>query len=276
MFEPAYPKHVYDPVRYRIARDLLQKELRKLFPHAPDQAWMYIDKAIGAWAEHPNQYHLENPTYRDFWDIFAAVIESIKLKGSFARLLTAENYTWDRQKLPLIELCMSSPLGQLHKIPGLNVRHDTPLREVKSALEAHPESLAEQRALNDNHSRDPEQDNYPVIIKINGRGECLILDGNRRCLRALLYDKNTMDAWVVTTNGEPPRNHWVPVNDLMQLVALYKDAKKSGLNAAVPAIRQTLETYFTMSEIARINYDRAQTEHWGQQLLAEPLPKTAT
>lgn len=264
-----YPEHIYDPIRHQIACELLQKECRKLFPHVSGDAWTAIDHDIANWARQPFDYHLEG--YLDFWDAFAAMLESIKLKTAFTRLLTAKNYSWSRQQLPLARIHMSAPLEQLSKIPRLKLQPETSLQEIKAALAGHPERLVEQRILNDQHSRDPNQDKFPVVVKTAAPGAYVILDGNRRCLRAMLYGKSSIDTWVVATQTQPPRDYWVPVNDLMQLVELYKAAKRQGVDEAVPAIRATLETYFKLSSIARINYKRVQLDEWATKLLAEPL-----
>jgi hypothetical protein len=89
-----------------------------------------------------------------------------------------------------------------------------------------------------------------------------------------LYGKKEIEAWVVDTHGEPPINYWVPVNDLMQLIELYKMAKRNRRGDYAVHIRQTLEAHFTFSSIARINYETRilATKHsGGQELIDEPL-----
>jgi len=272
MSELIYPKHIYDEKRYQLAIDILEKELSKLLPTASNIAWSQIKQDVEGWANSPLDYHLEDRSYMDFWDIFAAVLESIKLKPSFTKLLTAENYRYERKMVTIDDVHMSSALHQLTRIPSINLRNDISFAEIRQALNDKPELLPEQKSINDEHSLDPEQDKYPVIIAMKSNGYMQVMDGNRRTLRALLYDKEAIDAWVIEGVDSAPTNYWVPVNDLMQLVELYKMAKKTGKNNFMKHIRYSLEAHFELSSIARINYESyilANQHSGGQELLDE-------
>jgi hypothetical protein len=269
-----YPAHIYDKQRYQLALDILEKEFSKLLPETVHSAWPQVKQDIEGWAESPHKYHLDDQVFLDFWDIFAAVMESIKLKPAFTKLLTAENYSYHKKVVKIDDIHMSSALWQLTKIPGLNLRNDISFTEIRKALNGKPVLLKEQRDINDQHSTDSNQDEYLVIVKLSENGRMQVLDGNRRCLRALLYGKKTISAWVVETNGQSPENYWVPINDLMQLVELYKMTKKKHQDKYALHIRQSLEAYFNLSKIARINYEThiLASNHTGaQELFDEPL-----
>ena len=192
MPQPLYPEHIYDPLRYKIAKEILQKEYRKLFLDLDDDAWSKIDTSINSWATNPDKYHLDDVVYLDFWDSFASVIEGVKLKPGFTRLVTAQNYSWSQQTIPIDQIKMTSFLYQLHKIPGLVANHNIAYADIRRALVNHPEVLAEQRQINDSFGTDPSQDKYPIIVRKVARTDHYdVFDGNRRALRALLYGKNT-------------------------------------------------------------------------------------
>ena len=274
MSELIYPRHIYDETRYQLAIDILEKELSKLLPTTSTEAWDRIKKDVEGWASSPLDYHLEDRTFMDFWDIFAAVLESIKLKPSFTKLITAENYRYSRKMVTIDDIHMSSALHQLTKIPTINLHNGISFSEIRNALKNEPKLLAEQRMINDSHSLDPEQDKYPVIVALKSDDYMQVMDGNRRTLRALLYGKKQIEAWVIEGLDEIPANYWVPVNDLMQLVELYKMAKKSKNNEYVKHIRYSLEAHFHFSAIAKINYESyilANNHSGGKELFDEKV-----
>lgn len=241
-----YPEHIYDPQRREMAEELLAKELSKLLPTLPPSD---LRSTIAQWQTSPSQYHLEDDI-RDFWDIFAAVFEQIKLKPGFTHLFTAANVSWTREHLPVHSIQLSSPLDQLHHIPNLLVRPLIPVSEVVAAASA-AGVIDDQKAINDSHSTDPAQDDYPIIAKRMHDGSVRVYDGNRRSLRAGLYGRETIDAWVGELHGNTPRDFWVPVGEMYQLVRYYQLATT---DAQRQAARNMLENLFTLSSVAKISY----------------------
>jgi LPS sulfotransferase NodH len=78
------------------------------------------------------------------------------------------------------------------------------------------------------------------------------LDGNRRVIRAVVYERETIDAWVGTLAAtERPRNYWVTTGYLRELVRLAEEKESDELTTAVSKV---LETLFNESEIARVNF----------------------
>ena len=47
--ERVYPKHIYDPIRRRVAVDYLRRELRKYLGQLPQESWSTIDREITQW-----------------------------------------------------------------------------------------------------------------------------------------------------------------------------------------------------------------------------------
>lgn len=249
-----YPQHIYDQNRIDLAQTILEKELRKLFLGLPEKAWQAIDHSIRGWGEAPIDYHLENERPRDFWDSFAAVMESIKLKPNFTAWITAENVSWHRSTLSVRETQMTSPLEQLQKVPGLKLRNDLPFAELADALATHPNALEEQKRLVDEHSTDPVQDVYPVIVRETKEGLFKVMDGNRRTLRAIIYGQEKIEAWVGKIDGTEPINFWVPLNDMLQLVKVFKEAVENGDEHLQQAITQVLKARFKASTVAERAY----------------------
>lgn len=254
-----YPEHIYDPIRKQIAEELLQKELSKLFPNIDPN--LLLD-SIQDWSLNPDKYHLEDAT-RDFWNIFAAHMEAIKLKPSFTGFVTAANYSWERRTINPRDIRLSSPLDQILKIPGLTWQHGMTVGEVIDTAAA-ASVIDEQQKLNDTHSTD-NQDRYPIIVRASDDG-LQVMDGNRRALRAALYDKPDIDAWIGTCDNPQPKDFWVPVNDLFQLAKLYRVARNEQEKLAA---RNALEILFRASVVARINYEtRIAGTDWADDFLA--------
>lgn len=246
--------HISDKSRISLAHTLLEKEARKLFLGLPAEAWPAIDHSMRKWASNPLDFHLEDDGPRDFWDSFAAFMESIKLKPNFTAWITAENVHWQKMTVPVAELQMTSPLAQLYKIPELNIRHDLPVAELLHALSLHPEALPEQKRLIDKHSTDPAQDAYPIIVHDTNDGLRKIMDGNRRTLKAVIYGTSEIDAWVGKVDGLHPVNFWVPVNDMFQLVKVFKEATEAGDEQLQQAVARVLKARFEASKVAEQAY----------------------
>lgn len=249
-----YPQHIYDQSRIDLAQTILEKELRKLFLGLPEEAWQAIDHSVQGWAEAPAGYHLEDEGPRDFWDSFAAVMESIKLKPNFTAWITAENVSWHRAVLPVRDIQMSSPLEQLQKVPGLKLRNDLPFAELADILAVHPGAHEEQKHLIDEHSTDPSQDMYPVIVRETDEGLFKVMDGNRRVLKAVIYRQETIDAWIGKIDGAELVNFWVPLNDMFQLVKVFKEALENNDEQLQQAVAQVLKARFNASAVAEQAY----------------------
>lgn len=252
----SYAEHIYDQERINLARTILEKETRKLFLGMSDEPWQAMDRSIQNWAENPMEYHLEDDGPRDFWDSFAAFMEGIKLKPNFTAWITAENVKWRKAILPIHRIQMTSPLEQLEKVPGLRLRNDLPFAELADVLAAHPDAAEEQRRLVDEHSTDPAQDNYPIITKQMENGLFKVMDGNRRTLKALLYGQPEIEAWIGRLGGEKPANFWIPLNDMFQLVKVFKEAVDNDDEQLQHAVVRVLKARFKTSAVAEQAYKR--------------------
>ncbi|MBL8160134.1 hypothetical protein JNJ66_06785 [Candidatus Saccharibacteria bacterium] len=253
--ERIYPDHLYEPSRVALAQQILQKELRKLFPELSPENRGQLDIAVTGWAQRPSEYHLDEMELRDFWNIFAAMMESVKLKPKFVTLLTAGNYHWRREQLVVADIGMSSPFDQLQQLPGLKARPGTTFADIGKALSDKPDLIAEHRRIVESHSTDAEQNTYPIIVREQD-GRLQVMDGNRRALLAFMHGQRLIDAWVYRSDGEAPKDFWVPVNDLYQIVAMYKIAKETGrAEQDGPVLRRMLDIHFSQSAVAAISFE---------------------
>ena len=251
-----YPKHIYDSRRIQLATELIQKEMRKLFPSAPQNAWSFIDTDISHWPDGGKLFHLESTKIQDFWDAFDAILGGIKLKPLFIAHITAANYSWNKRTLDPATITSSSILDQLKGLPFVpeNDNHFL-FADAKEYFTGNPHIKAQQLLINNEHSKDPVQDKYPIIA-IEKDERIVVLDGNRRTLRAILQDSPTIEAWVAKTDGQAPRDYWMPVNHMMSLVFSYKNAVKEGGFAEAAAYKSVLKSWFEQSEVAKISYTR--------------------
>jgi hypothetical protein len=260
-----YPEHIYDTTRIMMAEQLIEKEFAKLLRGTDG---IVRADLIQSWREKPNAFHLENGI-RDFWDILAAIIESIKLKPGFTAFLTAENYHWVREEVAVESIQLSSYLDTLKSIPNLEWSSQVTVGGVMNFINT-PELLERQKENSDQHSK-ASQDHYPIFIRRTTSGENRVMDGNRRSLRAALYGRPTIDAWVayVEDDTTTPRNYWVPVNDLMQLVKLFVAASSE---VQKQSVRNSLEILFTLSKVGRITFDERVLEMRGAKELIAMTP----
>lgn len=249
-----YSEHIYDQARIDLASMILAKECRKLFLGLSEEVWQAMDDSIHGWAENPASYHLEDDGPRDFWDSFAAFMESVKLKPNFTAWITAENVQWHKATLPVRQIQMTSPLEQLKKVPGLNVRNDLPFMELADVFTRNPHIVDEQRKLIDKYSTDPAQDAYPIIVRETGGRLFKVMDGNRRTLKSVIYGQTEIEAWVGRIDGAQPVNYWVPLNDMFQLVKIFGEAVDSDDEQTQQAVAEVLKSRFRASTVAEQAY----------------------
>jgi hypothetical protein len=251
-----YPEHIYEPKRIQMATELLQKELRKLLPSASTEAWNVIDKDIAGWQNGGVNRPLESRKIQDFWDIFDAIIGGIKLKPLFIAYITASNYFWEKQTLDPADIYSSTVFDSIEGLPFVtkgNNRFKFGL--AKKFFNANPEQKNKERTISNLYCQDRTQDDYPIFAVKDKKG-ITVLDGNRRTLAAIVYDKPTIKAWVATTDGRKPRDYWMPINHMMSLVFSYKFAVDNGLNPDPEAYKKVLADWFKQSRVAKISFDK--------------------
>ncbi|MCL5795378.1 MAG: hypothetical protein M1338_03395 [Patescibacteria group bacterium] len=86
-----YSPHFYEPLRIKIAKDLIEKECRKLFPSIRDnKLWKKIDIDISNWFE--GKYSELAPVH-DLWNGLEGIMCGFKLKDTLT-YITAKNINW--------------------------------------------------------------------------------------------------------------------------------------------------------------------------------------
>lgn len=233
-----YPDHLYDPTRKEISIQLIEKEMSKLLPGGVNQ------DAVRTWMS-----ELDDHT---FWNAVEGFMGGALIKP-IVHFITAENYTWSKQDISLSDIQLSSKLQQLESIEGLDTNPPF-LSEIHNALTRNPEERQRQLDSIKAFDRGTEQNQYPILAVERGNG-FMVMDGNRRCLRALLMGEKAISAWCCQTNHEQPRNFWYPIDDMMRLVKTY-NALKDTDPAIKPHIQAVLNGIFTLSAVAKQAYEK--------------------
>lgn len=105
MANQIYPKHIYEPMRIKIAAQLMQKELRKLLPSVPEKLRPQLDNDVGSWLDGTKS---ELAPVHDFWNGLEGLMQGSSSKECYGLL---------RPKMPAGggRMCRSSKL----KLAGL-------------------------------------------------------------------------------------------------------------------------------------------------------------
>jgi hypothetical protein len=147
--------------------------------------------------------------------------------------------------------------GQLAQLKGLPFTSSRDnhflLSDARKYFDTHQDVKKSQKEVNDGYSENPDQDKYPVIV-IKSRDELVVLDGNRRTLRAILSDQRMIEAWIATSDGKAPKDYWLPLGHMMSLVSNFAFAQENNTYADLDSYRNILKSWFEQSEVARINF----------------------
>lgn len=259
-----YPSHILDPVRIEIAREIVLKEYFKLFPMLEAMNFDQVSSSILYWL-HGAGYELAPIT--DFWNYIDGMMISLKLKD-IVPYLTSVNIDWKLENLDPHNLRLVAPVGNLaqHGQPPYSYEF------INQRILQNVQQLVINRRISDEKASDTKvsRDHYPIIVRREVNNTLTILDGNRRTLRALLYGKPTIQAWVGTVKTEPKlRDYWVNTGFLRRLLAQYDESPTQEMRQTV---RAELKVLFDSSIIARQNYQQRCIEHYSSaQELAEGL-----
>lgn len=260
MYEIKYPKHIKEPIRIKIAAEQFQHEFRKLFPSIKQKDWRKIDKDIYNWFDGEAS---ELMPVHDFWNAFEGVLRGFKLK-SLLFWITAENICWVEKKVKVRDTILTWA-------PQLSFMGGSPYRasEIIATLKNPKNKKIKEKLRSDSDKRVKSfvpRDFHKVIL-INNKGEGLvteftehksfggyeILEGNRRVLRVIIYDKEYIDAYVGEFKGKEkrPKNYWVPTGFLRNLVFLANVFLAKGNKKAFNNIKAIYKEILKESEFAR-------------------------
>lgn len=240
-----YPKHLYDATRRKIAVSYLQHELRKLFPSIKeDEYFSSIDKEVAAWFS-------DNPTLtpvRDFWNGVHGISMGFRLKH-IAVWLTSTNMEWKEQTVAVKGIKFGTSFKELSvvgKHPSVEEVRDWYFdpkhsEELEAARKAHKRRSAETA----------DRDTFPVILRKLLNDDVIVMDGNRRLLRAVLFEIDEIKAFVGTQTENPPiKDHWVSTSLLLDLVSMHKYWTMTGKDST-DFVAKTIASMIEDSEVAR-------------------------
>lgn len=241
-----YPKHLYDPIRRKIAEDYLSHEFRKFFSTVNDEeTWKKMDAEIAIWFE---GHHTFAPV-RDFWNALHGISRGFKLKN-IVSWLTSENISWSEEEMEVSELSFGV---NFEEFEGL--RKQPTAMEVKELLqtlnEAEVEKIKERYLEKLAHKN--EVDEFPVIA-VEREGRLIVSDGNRRLFRALLLDLKTVKAAVGRKLADPiVFNEWVPTPLLMDLVSFSRNGQVRN-PVSMEAVAEVIAGLIVNSEAGRVEF----------------------
>lgn len=249
-----FPQHIFEPARIEIARELVLKEYYKLFPMLEAANFDQVSSSILYWL-HGAGYELAPVT--DFWNYIDGTMLTLKLKDVVPQV-TSANITWQLEALDPHQLKLVTPVGNLaeHGQPPYNYEF------INQRILQNAQQMVINRRISDEKSSDTvvSRDHYPVLVRREPDGTLHLLDGNRRTLRALLYGRPSIDAWVGTVAREPRlQDHWVNTGFLRRLLSEYAEAPTPEVRAS---IQSQLKIILGSSAIARFNFQTRCIPHY--------------
>lgn len=256
--EQIYPSHIHEPLRRQIAIEVLEKEFYKLLPIIAPEQYSELNRTIAGWWGEGKH---ELVPIHDFWNGFDGIVSDFKLKTHLVSYLTAVNIAWSQENVSpdSLRLIWKPILPKELVITGLSIK------EIDRALSAQPELRQDMIDNSDAHAKWPERDHFPILLLAHD-DEFEVLDGNRRALRAYLYKKSTITAWVArSTDNQPPRDFWVSTAYLRKLVSEAARAWQERKDSEIAEATKTLlKDVFRQSQIAKINFELRVREKFPQ------------
>ncbi len=249
-----FPQHIFEPQRIEIARELVLKEYYKLFPVLEAANFEQVSSTILYWL-HGMGYELAPVV--DFWNYIDGTMLTLKLKDVVPQI-TSANITWQLERLDPHQLQLVAPVGNLaeHGRPPYNYEF------INQRILQNAQQMVINRRISDEKSSDTvvPRDHYPVLVRREMDGSLKLLDGNRRTLRALLYGRLHIDAWVGTVVREPRlQDHWVNTGFLRRLLSEYAENPSDEVRAS---IQSQLKIILDSSSIARYNFQTRCVPHY--------------
>lgn len=211
-----YPAHIYEPIRREVANSYLRHELAKYLPSMTGEWRKDIEKWFDGSAElYP---------VRDYWNGVHGIMMGFKLYNQLLSYITAENVTWSRGKIGLVDLTYSD-FG---------------------------DSVPRKR-----------RDNEPVIVtqkEVDGVDKMVVYDGNNRVNQAVKSRETEIEAFVgrFSDAHRQPKNYWLPTSVLMEIIDYAKRVYIEKDEALYRSFAAVLKKMLSFSESAKFEVkDRA-------------------
>lgn len=245
-----YPKHIYEPQRIEIAQQLAIKEYYKLMPFLSVEQFDQLYDQMLEWF---TGISCELAPVHDYWNFVGSMTETLKLKPTVFHL-TSENISWELHSVDTKEFELYWGVGDLEN--NGNKNGHWAYGEVKKEIIDNPKRFAVNKRISDEKSADTKisRDDFPIIALQNLDGTYKLLDGNRRVMRAWLYDIDKLDVWVGKTIREPlVYNYWVSSSFLRRILMEYQI---NPTQTVKESIRSQLKIIFENSSIAKYHFEK--------------------
>lgn len=243
-----YPKHLFEVERIEILWQLVLKEYYKLLPFLTEEQFGQLGDVMIEWMAGEG---FELAPFYNWWNFLDSFMMGLKFKN-IVPYVTSKNITWSEQQVDSKSIRLYWPVGTLwsgeHK-DWYDYGY------VKELILDNEEERLRNIKLSDQKSSDTKlsRDAFPIVLLQSQDGAVKLLDGNRRVMRAWLYDRPTIKAWVGKVEREPMvYEHWVNTADLRRL--LEQIAQNPGDKAVWGSVRSQLELILPSSSVARANY----------------------
>jgi len=232
-----YPKHFCEHIRIEIAVSQIQHDLRKLLPSISENGWLKIDQDIAEW---PSGEKFEIDSIHDFWNFFGGFSRGLKMK-SLLNWITAQNVEWTKKDIRTSEAIIT------WDFVGLEFMGKSPYlgKDITKKLSDPNYKSIKETLIKDSDFRSQRyapRDQFPIIVVEDFEGNIFnplkgyyCLEGNRRVIKALLKNEETISSYVGKFKSGAarwPENYWFRSDILKDLVFLahyynLKDQKKS-------------------------------------------------
>lgn len=254
-----YPAHLTDKLRVNIALEVTKKEIRKYYPSLNQAEMKKLESDVDRCADFSTDISICN-----FWDtIYAYNFEMIRKE--WVNYLTAENVSWSVKPIATDHLLLEWPELGDPKLREIG-RPPYSARRIRDWLEQNPSFRSRQLQNSDLRSRGSlDRDTYPIVA-IEKKGTPVVEDGNRRVLRAILYDKPQLNTYIGRAEDDTIKNYWIATGVMRQLVLAAERAGAERNTHTFDVYKQVLESLFAQSSVARITFEiRVAARYFGQR-----------
>jgi hypothetical protein len=251
MLYSIYPKHLYDPLRRKIAVELAGKEIAKILDAEDNHELSNMRQAVN------DLYDGRQGVYapiHDFWSLVESILH-VK-KKELPELITAENNTWTKEELPIdrLHITWMPFLEQYPEHFGPKPWHVADLERIFfQKPELFEQAKQQQLEVVGDQQHNFDQTDEPIAL-VYRKDAPELIDGNGRLYRALLGGKERIACYVGRLQGAMPVNYWVSAGTLKQFcleVRGYAEVDLEGFANGLSYLRTKLRN----NAPALINYE---------------------
>ena len=246
-----YPKHLYDPLRRKLAVELAGKEVAKILDASNDQELKKMRQAVD------DLYDGRQGVYapvHDFWSLVEMVLH-VK-KKELPELLTARNITWTKEELPLDQLHITW-MPFLEQNPDVFGPKPWQIADLQRIFFQKPELFQrakdEQKEVVGEQQHHFDQSEEPIAL-VYRNDHVELIDGNGRLYRALLAGQENISCYKGKMKGAMPVDYWVSAGTLKQFcleIRGYAEVDLEGFASGLSYLRTKLRNNLP----ARITYE---------------------